>query len=353
MTDVLETEEGACSSTSKSSVARVSDVATKVIRSIVPKAPRRYLIDRCDGKSKLPNGDREDDHPPLRPCLPPPCVKWCPGCLEQNAICTLAGSCGLIRSDNYKMRRTILWVGIASNIAGFFLTIVACCAISSHFDTLMRTAFSSGSGTSDNSTISDVQVGIGLTAVALRKPFGTHRDVVWSFQEFCERGFKTGTLQYFGDGVCSGCAKESGGLVSTLILSLITYFPNIFTDVTRMYYNYDVNCQKMFGSFITLVSFFLSLYSWRRYVTSCFSVFYEGIVPYGFQGLALAPEEVDELEEKWKIMVSMNYEWKAGPGLICVITATFLKIVDILCNMMVPTPKITRSRQEQEDYEKL
>ena len=357
MTDAFETEEDGVVleevASKPPSSAYVSDVAAKVMRSVAPGAPKKYLIDRCDGKSKLPNGEREDDRPPLRPCLPPPCVKWFPGCLEQNACCLAAGKCGLIRPDNHRMRRIIFMIAIASNVIGFILTIVACCAISNHFDTIMRTAFSSGTGTSDNSTIPGVEVGIGLTAVAVGRPGGTPREVVWSFQEFCERGFKTGTLQYFGDGVCSGCAEESVGLVSTLILSLITYFPNIFTGVTRMYYNYDVNCQKMFGTLSTLFSLFLSFYTWQRYINSCFSVFYEGIIPYGFHGQALAPEEVDEVEERWKIMVSLEYAWRAGPGLICVVMATFLKIVDLLCNMMVPTPTITRKREEQEEYEKL
>ena len=47
-------------------------------------------------------------------------------------------------------------------------------------------------------------------------------------------------------------------------------------------------------------------------------------------------------------MVSLEYAWRAGP-----VMATFLKIVDLLCNMVVPTPTITRKREEQEEYENL
>lgn len=199
-----------------------------------PKAPcRQYIVDRCDGVSK-----HGKSRPPLKPCLPPPCLKWFPALCEQNLVCNFAGSCGVIKPDNDKMRSVVMKVALVSNVVGFILTVVACCSISLHFETLMRTAFSSGSSTSDNPNILGIEIGIGLRGVAVEAPLLGPR--VWTFDQFCERGFKTGTLQYFGDGVCRGCAETSSGLVLTLILSVVTYFPNIFTDITRMYSNYDV-----------------------------------------------------------------------------------------------------------------
>ena len=301
-------------------------------RKVIKAPTRQYIRDRCDGISKY-----GDSRPPLRPCLPPPCVKWCPSVLEQNCLCEWAGSLGLIKPDNDKWRRRIFWVALVSNIVGFALTIVACFSISLHYDTLMKTAFSSGYTVSDNPDFPGVKIGIGLRGIAIHRPFKTPSNVVWKFDEACNRSINTGSIDYFGDGVCSGCADHSAGLVSTLIVSLITYFPNIFTDVLRMYSNYDVNCQKMFGSFITLASLLLSLYTWRVYVQSCFAVFYDGIIPYDDNGSAFTPEEINAMsdeEKRLNILVRMDYHWKAGPGLICVITATCLKIVDILCNMM-------------------
>jgi len=74
------------------------------------------------------------------------------------------------------------------------------------------------------------------------------------------------------------------------------------------------------------------------------------------QGLAFTSEEfhaMTDAEKRLNILVRMDYTWKAGPGLVCVVTATCLKIVDIVCNMMVPTPAITRDHREQEEYEAL
>lgn len=332
---------------------KASGVGASIISSIVRKnaPPRQYIRDRCDGTSKS-----GESRPPLRPCLPPPCVKWCPSVFEQNPCCEFAGGCGLIKPDDAKWRRILCRVGLASNLVGFALTIVACFSISLHFDTLMRTAFSFGWSVSNNPIFPGIEVGIGLRGVALRRAFGTPREVVWTFDDFCDRSFRTGTVNYFGDGVCQGCAETSSGLVGTLIMSLITYLPNFFTDITRMYVNYDVNCQKVSGSFVTLASMIMSLYTWQGYVQSCFGVFYEGVIPYSTEGAAVPWEEflaMTDDEKKLLILVSMDYNWKAGPGLICIVTATILKVVDIICNMMVPTPTITRNREEQQEYEVL
>lgn len=315
-----------------------------------PTRHRQYLRDRCDGKSKI-GGAR----PPLRSCLPPPCVKWCPYVFEQNPVCEFSGGFGLIAPGNARWRRILCYVGLASNVIGFCLTIVACCSISLHYDTLMRTAFSSGRTVSDNPNIPGVEIGIGLRGIAFRRPI-LNRNTVWTFDQFCYKGFKTGTVQYFGDGVCHGCADTSAGLVGTLIVSAITYLPSFFTDILRMYPNYDVNCQKAFASFVTLASMIMSIYTWVGYMESCFSVFYDGVVPYNMQGEAISPEDfraMSDVEKRLSILVRMDYEWKAGPGLICVVVATGLKLVDILCNMVLKTPTITRNRKEQEEYEAL
>jgi len=40
-----------------------------------------------------------------------------------------------------------------------------------------------------------------------------------------------------------------------------------------------------------------------------------------------------------------------GWGLIVLIGATGLKVIDLLCNVSIPTPRVTRDRKEQEIYE--
>jgi hypothetical protein len=228
-------------------------------------------------------------------------------------------------------------------MVGFILTMVACCAISLNFDVIMSTAFSSGYGASDNATFDGVKIGVGLRAAAIQFPTGNQS--VWDFDQFCNVFEIDISLQEAQE--CGNCAESSTGIIGTLLFSLVVYFPTIFTDVTRMYSNYDVNCQKVFGSFVALASLASTLYTWRGYQEQCFSSFYDGIISYGVGGQILQPEQADQA------VLNVDFQWKYGPGLICVVTATFLKIVDILCHFIVPTPSITRDRKEQAEYENI
>jgi len=51
--------------------------------------------------------------------------------------------------------------------------------------------------------------------------------------------------------------------------------------------------------------------------------------------------------------ISAYFGWQAGPGLTALGVATFAKVLDLLCNIILPTPSITRSMKEQADYDKL
>ena len=45
--------------------------------------------------------------------------------------------------------------------------------------------------------------------------------------------------------------------------------------------------------------------------------------------------------------------WQAGAGLIALGDATFAKVLDLPCNLLIPTPSITQSKKEQWEYEHL
>lgn len=51
------------------------------------------------------------------------------------------------------------------------------------------------------------------------------------------------------------------------------------------------------------------------------------------------------------VYLSLCISWGAGNALICWYTATCLKAVDIVANLMLPTPSITRDKEEQRAYE--
>jgi len=60
-------------------------------------------------------------------------------------------------------------------------------------------------------------------------------------------------------------------------------------------------------------------------------------------------QEVDPDSGDAYLIVQPRY--RPGFGEICLALATLLKIVDIICNIMLPTPSITRSHEEQAEYE--
>merc|ERR1711902_438780 len=53
------------------------------------------------------------------------------------------------------------------------------------------------------------------------------------------------------------------------------------------------------------------------------------------------------------IRVTFDGEWLAGPGLVLMIVATLLKIVNLACHLMVPTPSFCRSHDGENPYVKI
>lgn len=307
------------------------------------RAPRRqYIADRCDGRSKYD----PDSRPPNRTCWVPPCVKWCPSCLEQNRGCEALGRAGCAGAGSeseseseagraLSLRRRAMDLGLAANVLGLALTLAACGALSTRTVILANTSLSSG-GThpSRPSGGEGLWIGVGLRAAAVYIPAGLGGEPAFvgfnvvPFDRICELNELVGLDAVVDEESCDQCYDASAGLMTTLIVSVLTYFPTFATDVLRRYPNYDVNCQKFFGSFVNLFSMILSLYTWRGYATRCFRSFSEPDPAFAFS-------------------------WRPGPGLICIAVATFLKLVDVAAHCAVPTPTITRDRNEQEEYERL
>jgi hypothetical protein len=230
--------------------------------------------------------------------------------------------------------------GLISNCIGLICTVISCLAISKDFDILKAFAYSTGTVTSD--LFEDINMGIGLRGVAFDNP-NTVGKIFVGFDEFCDYA-DDGLERYFEAADCDECADVSGGLIITLIISCVTYIPSISTDILRMWPNYDVNCQKVFGSFLTIFSLLLSLYTWQGYIGTCFAAFYDGDVAFNKDGVVV------DIGSEDAVGVA-DFDWGPGTGLILVVLATLLKIIDICAHLTLPTPSITRDRQEQADYE--
>eukprot|EP00977_Amphora_coffeiformis_P009023 scaffold2043_cov166-Amphora_coffeaeformis.AAC.22 len=308
--------------------------------------PRRYLFDRCDGSSQY-----QDHHRPPCPIFYVPIpVRWFPDLLEQNSLCERFGRVGCVRPYDYGLRKVIFGIATFCQFAAFGLTFYAAFAISKRYRVLRHTSFTHGMGriVGGRSGLASpepaVEIDIGLLGIAMIDPrnlsgFGGQ---VISWDEFCidvTEGFE----EFFKVGICEDCGSQSRALVASMVMSLLFSIPSFTTDILRFYPDYDVNCQKFFGAIVSFISMISSLITWYGYNQGCVKAFYANEVGL-FANYTRAMDKGDA-------DIILDFDWEAGHGYVCVAFATLLKIVDVVCNLAVPTPQICRDHAEQAMYE--
>merc|ERR1719414_2592918 len=111
-----------------------------------------------------------------------------------------------------------------------------------------------------------------------------------------------------------------------------------------MFPKYDLNCQKFVAVFMAgLIGTISSLATIYGYIEVCRKVFPEN-------GLhQIMPENNNTLSSP--VNVTFDGDWYAGPGLTLLISATLLKAVNMICHLLVPTPKFCRSIEGENDLE--
>ena len=238
----------------------------------------------------------------------------------------------------------ILHVGFLANVIGCLLTAYACFAISDKFGYIQSAAFSSAKIQETEGRLPLITVDLGLRAAALNNPKTVGEKVIL-FSDFCTYA-GAGLQQYFHAENCNSCSSFSTSMVTTLVVSAVTFVPSFATDILRMYSNYDVNCQKTVATFMTIISILLSLNTLLSYDLACYTHFYQGIIPFDANGNPLASNVSPS-----SVSYYLNFDWKMGPGLICLWTGTFCKAVNIVSHLLIPTPTITRDVFEQANYE--
>lgn len=324
-----------------------ADVAAGADVSKKERPPLKWLYDRIKGKSKV--GDSRPPHPMCY--VPPPVGRW-PEFFEQNTFCKFWGRIGIINPDNENARYWLLHIGFVANVIGFFLTLYSCLAISNNYEVLKAAAYSMADiSTQDVENVDgSVSIDLGLRGVALMLP-NFDGPIVIPFTDFCDlpdEELKSYLNQGTGeDGeLCGVCEEVSRSMVWSIMFSVLTFVPSFTTNVLRLYSNYDVNCQKGFSTLFASVTLILSMNTLLRYNNQCFAAFYSGSVPFDRN---LDPLDDDNTEP----FFTVEFDWNAGPGLICLYLGTVLKAIDIGANMLVPSPSITRDEKEQLEYELL
>jgi multidrug transporter EmrE-like cation transporter len=346
---------------------------------------RQWLIDRTLGTSQVSENDNNDDdearragddgRPPLPCCWVPACVGRCPRVLEQNCFCECMGSIGFKKAlgENRVRRRRIMMVSAIFNAVGFVLTLLSCLAMSTNYGVLTAFSFTNGriqdsvvgttSNNNANATTNEnnnslefrpINMALGLRAVATENMrsfrYNETGQDVYTFDEFCDFPQQAIASAYFPTDKCKSCRDVSSTLMISLGISLLAYIPSMSTSFSRMYYNYDVNCRKTLAIFTTALSFCLALKTIIGYKNNCYSAFYDVQIPLDLQDREVVAQQ-DASNSTQEGVVTVSMEWNGGVGLLCLVVAMVLKILELTLHLILPSPSIARSRHEQAAYE--
>ena len=359
----------------------------------------KWLYDRCDGTSRY---NASWGRPPCFICFVPLPVRWFADYIEMNVIFEWIGRRGCVDPENPKLRKWFFSLALVCNFTSFALTLFACLAATMENHTLLRASSFTRGVFQYSDGRPDTMVDLGLRAVAVTNDpdFGTS---IVRFGRFCDEAGRLNQTELITKEECDTCDKASFPIIFSLVMGLVFTFPTVTTvriksfrfailrrrgvgpnhvcctfsliitkilpiaicfswgvgthrhqNFLRMWPNYDVNCQKVFGAIVGLISLFFSCYSWFGYTTACFNNFPQYDLVFFGKDNVTSVEEFNAQSSSQSFSsdnVIVRRDWDAGHGLICIVAATLLKIVDSVFNWVVPTPSITRDHDEQKAYE--
>ena len=164
---------------------------------------------------------------------------------------------------------------------------------------------------------------------------------------------------------CNVCSEISIYIVLALLITTAAYIPTFTSNILRLYNQYDMNCTKTAGGCWSLLSIlgYITVYYCYNYI--CLPLLsYNELVTYAYDtstsdGTIISSSYTTDYDEDEVInksdydTVTVDFLWNIGPGQILFLVGFGLKIIDFICNCCIATPTITRSREEQWEYENL
>eukprot|EP00656_Telonema_subtile_P025156 TRINITY_DN2725_c0_g1_i1.p1 TRINITY_DN2725_c0_g1~~TRINITY_DN2725_c0_g1_i1.p1 ORF type:complete len:477 (+),score=86.51 TRINITY_DN2725_c0_g1_i1:148-1578(+) len=287
-----------------------------------------YKIPICGGfcaptasteKSCLRHFSNKDTPP--QPCLSSYC---CRRCWEHPTPCRCMGRVGFAWAD--RNRSYIMLTAFCVSFISWVFCFVALAAASTETSVILDVAWARGT-TALDATLhppsgASVTSYIGINArVDVVTPTGgvsTTSTVNWDDPGAC-------TVNGFTFPGCSSCEDTATGAISWLIVAVVTQMFQMATDLQRATRYGDLNCQKVMGIATGLFSAYTTLQSLSSFMQNCAS-------KNNFEWFFSTSESSSASSG------ATSTDIKASTGFVLLFMATVLKLFDVVCHVIVPTP---------------
>jgi hypothetical protein len=133
---------------------------------------------------------------------------------------------------------------------------------------------------------------------------------------------------------CDTCSAIATDTTVVAILALITAIPQLSTDLTRSTRKFDVNCQKAFGILTGTLGGLTTLAALVTFNEGCYADV-EG-------GSVIVPSSITGSED-----LLLSFDWDLSTSFYCILFATLLKPVDVICHLLTPTPKFVQDGKRE------
>jgi len=241
-----------------------------------------------------------------------------------------------------------LHLGFVANLIAMICTAYSCLSISLDYFLLSKSSMEVVTATDVNGKLPNhVHLFLGLRGVAFDGD-DVGEGFAFDYDDLCEFAAGSGNIFVDAEKDCESCSSGyfSMNAVISLMIAVTLFFPTFFSQQLRMYSGYDVNCVK---NFLTLIGFcivLLNLNVMLAYFYLCSKESFYETPQMAFDGKG----NVVSVNDAFYLI---EYEWKYGWGLYALMAGTGFKVLDLLCNIAIPTPTVTRVQREQEVYETL
>jgi len=123
---------------------------------------------------------------------------------------------------------------------------------------------------------------------------------------------------------CDKCEEQLSSTTSFIFLSIVTQIPQLTTDLQRTTAFGDVNCQKTFGTITGIFGALSGMATMVSFANACWNDLPTTLV-------------LNNTYTDYQA-IPVPITWEGGTGWTLMLIAVMLKIFDVFCHFIVPTP---------------